>query len=111
MNRRRSRALAQCSVNPALTVPALTLVMVLKALSAALEVSRFYSNKVQEFRARALSVPSGLARDVRPNCPQSDRFMKPPLDGHKLKVRFHSLRARPSPRRSGRYGSTWRGLG
>ena len=37
MNRRRSRALAQCSVNPALmvpavTVPALTLVMVLKAL-------------------------------------------------------------------------------
>jgi len=48
MNRRRLRALAQCSVNPALTVPALTLVMVLKSLSAALEVSRFHWNRVQE---------------------------------------------------------------
>jgi hypothetical protein len=82
MNRRRLRALAQCSVNPALTVPALTLVMVLKALSAALEVSRFHWNKVQEFRARALSVPSGLPASVRPKYPRSDPFMNTLLKGN-----------------------------
>jgi hypothetical protein len=72
MNRRRLRALAQCSVNPALTVPPLTLVMVLKSLSAALEATKFHCYKDRGSRYRALCAQSGLPANVRPTNPSKD---------------------------------------